>query len=196
MIRAMRCIVAAIVVCVFLAAVGWVSARFPPPAGDMGAWASALLVSGVRGVITVAGRHPGAPVAVGIAVACWAIIQAVRTAGRAGAARDPVRMYTAAQRRDGFDRCQGRCERDGALPWTRCRRRAEHADHWYPWSKGGETSMGNLVGSCAWHNLSKSGSWPTGGETRRIARRRKRYWTGPEEERVPGRTYGGASWGG
>lgn len=110
---------------------------------------------------------------------------------RSRAARDPVRMYSTELRREASVRCQGRCERDGWLPWVRCHAAYEHADHWFPWSTGGKTSLANCVGSCAWHNLSKGGRWPSRGERKRIAHRRRSYWTGPQEQRTPGELWAG-----
>lgn len=89
--------------------------------------------------------------------------------------RDPVRMFSPAQRKECFDRAGGRCEMDN-LFFFRCRRPAEHADHWLPWSKGGSTSMENAVAACRTCNLAKSDGVPTFWETARLSHRRRRYF--------------------
>ncbi len=62
--------------------------------------------------------------------------------------RDPVRRFTRQQRREGMSRAGGLCELEGRFR-RRCSRPAEHGDHFYPWSKGGATSMQNFVATCA-----------------------------------------------
>lgn len=89
--------------------------------------------------------------------------------------RDPNRMFSSDERKVGFARAENRCEMDNWL-MMRCHRRAEHGDHWYPWSKGGATSMANFVAGCAKHNLAKSNTWPTLWQTARVAARRRRYF--------------------
>jgi len=51
-------------------------------------------------------------------------------------------------------RAKGRCEITG------CRGRAEHLDHKYPWSRGGNSDLVNLRWLCAKHNLEKSDRIP------------------------------------
>lgn len=89
--------------------------------------------------------------------------------------KDPSRLFSAAQRAEGFARAGGRCELDG---WwlTRCRRPASHGDHHYPWSKGGSTSMGNFVAACAKCNTSKGAKVPGFFTTLRMQARRRRYF--------------------
>ena len=88
---------------------------------------------------------------------------------------DPTRMYTKNQRNDGFTRATNRCELDGFL-WFRCRRPAEHGDHFFPWSKGGATSMSNFVAACGFCNMSKGAKQPSRSLGRRIRNRRRRYF--------------------
>lgn len=89
--------------------------------------------------------------------------------------KDPTRMFTAAQRAEGFSRAGSRCELNGV--WlSRCRRPASHGDHWYPWSKGGATSMGNFVAACPRCNTSKGAKIPTALATFRLISRRRRYF--------------------
>ncbi|WP_458117131.1 HNH endonuclease signature motif containing protein [Arthrobacter sp. D2-10] len=54
----------------------------------------------------------------------------------------------------------------------RCSRPAEHGDHFYPWSKGGSTSLQNFVAACSRCNRSKGARIPSPSAQRRIERRR------------------------
>lgn len=89
---------------------------------------------------------------------------------------DPIRMFSMEQRQLGFARAEGRCEMGGWIPFTRCRRKAEHGDHWIPWSKGGATDMDNFVAACSTCNIRKSNHMPLVFTTYQIASRRKRYF--------------------
>lgn len=84
--------------------------------------------------------------------------------------RDPVRRFTRQQRREGMARAGGQCEL-GVGP-LRCSRPAEHGDHFYPWSKGGSTTLQNFVAACSRCNHSKGARIPSPGAQRRIQRRR------------------------
>lgn len=117
------------------------------------------------------------PYGMGGAAVVVVLVIAFATVMRAGGGpTDQVRMFSAAQRRDGFSRAGNRCEYDGFLPWLRCTSAAEHADHFFPWSRGGATSMSNQVAACARHNLAKSDHMPSRMMQSRIARRRRRYF--------------------
>lgn len=111
--------------------------------------------------------------AVGIAIIAAIALLVARHSGRA--ARDPQRFYVTDQRRECFDRSGYRCEMSALGP-LRCQRPAEHADHHYPWSKGGATSITNAVAACARHNTSKGPRMPTLWDTWFITRRRRRYF--------------------
>ena len=88
--------------------------------------------------------------------------------------RDPVRRFSRQERREGMARAGGQCEME-AGPRRRCRRTAEHGDHFYPWSKGGSTSLENFVAACARCNRTK-GAWvPSPGQQARMERRRREY---------------------
>jgi len=91
------------------------------------------------------------------------------------AGRDDRRMFTAAERAQGFGRALRQCEYDRWLLW-RCTRTAEHGDHFYPWSRGGATSMRNFVAACGRCNTSKGARIPTSTQRRRIQRRRRKYF--------------------
>ncbi|MFF2031065.1 HNH endonuclease [Arthrobacter sp. NPDC058192] len=55
----------------------------------------------------------------------------------------------------------------------RCPRPAEHGDHFFPWSKGGSTSLDNFVAACARCNRVKGARIPSPGQQARIERRRR-----------------------
>lgn len=90
--------------------------------------------------------------------------------------RDPVRRFSRQQRREGMARAGGQCEMDAGLR-RRCSRPAEHGDHFYPWSKGGSTSLQNFVAACARCNRAKSARIPSPGQQERMERRRRDYLT-------------------
>lgn len=92
-------------------------------------------------------------------------------------ATDPQRLFTAGQRRLARGLAQGRCEQE-SFPFVRCRRVGAHADHWFPWSRGGASTDQNLVWACTRHNLAKSSRVPTGFQTLRLEARRARYFAG------------------
>ena len=84
--------------------------------------------------------------------------------------RDPVRRFTKQQRGEGMTRAGWQCEL-GVGP-RRCSRPAEHGDHFYPWSKGGSTTLQNFVAACSRCNRSKGARIPSPSVQRRIERRR------------------------
>ena len=88
---------------------------------------------------------------------------------------DPQRLYSTAQRRLIFELCGGRCEHKSMF-WRRCRQPATHADHVYPHSRGGATTVENGQGLCQFHNLSKGGRTPSRIYRARLARRRIAYY--------------------
>jgi 5-methylcytosine-specific restriction endonuclease McrA len=88
--------------------------------------------------------------------------------------RDPVRRFTRQQRREGMARAGGRCEMESGLG-RRCGRSAEHGDHFYPWSKGGSTSLQNFVAACARCNRAKRARIPSPPQQQRLERRRRDY---------------------
>lgn len=84
--------------------------------------------------------------------------------------RDPLRRFTKQQRREGMARAGGQCEL--GVGAHRCSRAAEHGDHFYPWSKGGATSLQNFVAACSRCNRAKSAWIPSPTLQKRIERRR------------------------
>jgi 5-methylcytosine-specific restriction endonuclease McrA len=71
-------------------------------------------------------------------------------------------------------RAGGQCEMEAGLG-RRCSRPAEHGDHFFPWSKGGSTSLENFVAACASCNRTKGARIPSPGQQARIERRRREY---------------------
>lgn len=105
-----------------------------------------------------------------------ALLIAVKVLGGSSQApKDPSRLFSAAQRLEGFTRAGDRCEME-SMPFIRCRKKASHGDHWYPWSKGGATSMDNFVAACASCNTSKGAKVPTAFATLRLEKRRHGYF--------------------
>ena len=107
-----------------------------------------------RGPARNVGRRPGRGQR---CLACvlwsWLIVAAV-VHGQDVRRRDPVRRFTRQQRREGMARAAGLCEMEAGFR-RRCSRPAEHGDHFYPWSKGGSTSLQNFVAACARCNRAK-----------------------------------------
>lgn len=104
--------------------------------------------------------------------------------------KDPIRMFTPEQRRSGFALSGNQCEFEGLFFFSRCRRDAEHGDHWYPWSRGGPTSMENFVAACARCNTSKGAKVPTFWQTQRLAARRRKYYPAARQHQItPGARY-------
>lgn len=66
------------------------------------------------------------------------------------------------------------CEMEAGFR-RRCSRPAEHGDHLYPWSKGGSTSLQNVVAACAGCHRRKGARIPSPGQQERIERRRRDY---------------------
>lgn len=94
---------------------------------------------------------------------------------RVRGSKDKRRMYTTDERMMGFARSGDQCEYDRWWLW-RCTRSAQHGDHFFPWSKGGATSMRNFVAACPRCNCSKGARVPTFLERARIESRRRRYF--------------------
>jgi hypothetical protein len=97
--------------------------------------------------------------------------------------RDPLRRFTRQQRRDGMERANGQCELEAGLR-RRCSRTAEHGDHFYPWSKGGATSLQNFVAACSRCNRAKGARISSPGKQKRLERRRIEYFGAEELVRV------------
>lgn len=137
-------------------------------------------------LLSWAQEHPVTAVLIVAAVVTWAILNGSPTPPNRKS-KDPARLFSSAQRAEGFDRCGGRCEGE-LLIGVRCRSKANQGDHWLPHSRGGATSMENFVGLCAPCNRSKSARIPSRFATWRLSNRRKRYWA-DDLSRTPGGWY-------
>ena len=104
------------------------------------------------------------------------IIVAVVMRARDVRRRDPVRRFSRQQRREGMSRAEGQCEMEAGFR-RRCSRPAEHGDHFYPWSKGGSTSLQNFVAACSRCNRAKGAQIPSPSQQERLERRRRTYVT-------------------
>lgn len=131
-------------------------------------------VSGVAAVFEgMMHRVLAAATVPGVCLVALSIVAAV-VVGRDVRRRDPVRRFTRQQRREGMARAAGQCEMEAGFG-RRCSRPAEHGDHFYPWSKGGSTSIQNFVAACARCNRAKGARIPSPGQQSRIERRRREY---------------------
>lgn len=116
------------------------------------------------------------PVPFAVIAGFFVLIYAARAAARnRPVATDPSRLFSDAQRNEGFARAGGRCELDGFF-FTRCKGQAHHGDHHFPWSRGGSTSMTNFVAACARCNTSKGAKIPSAWATMRMEARRRKYF--------------------
>ncbi|WIB65497.1 HNH endonuclease [Curtobacterium sp. MCBD17_040] len=118
------------------------------------------------------GSHP--LVAAGVALALVVVAVARKGRGDGKPQTDQRRMFSGAQKQEAKRRAGGRCEHSSA--GFRCKQPGQHADHIYPWSKGGATEMSNCQSLCATHNLQKSNHVPSPFYIHRLQRRRARYF--------------------
>ena len=122
-------------------------------------------------VTDLIGDHPLITAALVLTV----ILFALANRGRNKKAQtDDRRMFTGTQKQEAKRRAGGRCEHSSA--GFRCKQPGQHADHIYPWSKGGATEMSNCQSLCARHNLQKSAKVPSPFYIHRLQRRRGRYF--------------------
>lgn len=147
-----------------------VMAALMPKAVSAGGFAPTTPGEVLRGLFD---RVVAAAMAPGLVIIVLGIVAAVVTA-RDVRRRDPVRRFTRQQRREGMTRAGGQCELESGFG-RRCARPAEHGDHFYPWSKGGSTSLQNFVAACARCNRSKRAGIPSPGQQRRLEQRRRGY---------------------
>lgn len=110
-----------------------------------------------------------------IAIAFVIVAIAKLARSRGSVSKDPRRNFTVNDRINGFSRAGNRCEHFNIFGF-RCRARASHGDHHYPYSKGGATILTNFVALCAHHNLSKGSRVPSRLYTNRLERRRRKYF--------------------
>lgn len=139
----------------------------PVPAGGIAPTTAAEVLHGLFDRVAAAAMAPGLVI---IALGITAAVVTARDARR----RDPLRRFTRQQRREGMARAGGQCELESGFG-RRCTRPAEHGDHFYPWSKGGSTSLQNFVAACARCNRSKRAGIPSPAQQRRLQQRRRGY---------------------
>lgn len=138
---------------------------YDPLRPGTGASRSAEVFRGMAEDVLAAVTLPGA-------IAVVLIIAAAVINARDVRRRDPVRRFTRQQRRAGMARAGGVREM-GTGFGRRCSRAAEHGDHFYPWSKGGSTSLQNFVAACSRCNRAKGARIPSPGQQLRLERRRR-----------------------
>jgi hypothetical protein len=145
-------------------------ALMPKPTVVSGSGISSVteVMHGMLESVLAAAALPGAFLVVLVIVAAVIRAQDLRR-------RDAVRRFTRQQRREGMARAAGLCEMEAGFR-RRCSRPAEHGDHFYPWSKGGSTSLQNFVAACARCNRAKGARIPSPGQQERIERRRRDYF--------------------
>ena len=97
---------------------------------------------------------------------------------------DPLRRFNGETRRTVMSRAGGRCEGSIFLAWGRCRDEAGEADHVYPHSRGGPTTLANGQALCRGHNRSKAAMRPPWWYLRALERRRRSYFPAGTEVRV------------
>lgn len=147
----------------------------------------APMLQGLASTVVTAYAHPKVSLVLVALVVVPILIGRLSALVPRKVTKDPQRMYTTAQRHQGFQRSENRCEMEDFF-YFRCKRPAEHGDHWLPWSKGGATDMANFVSGCAKCNIAKSNKVPTFWETQRLAYRRRSYFP-PTIEPTPGHLY-------
>ena len=125
---------------------------------------------------------------IGAVLGLWLLVPAVRHRLAVAYPRDPRRAYNNEERQAGFRRAGHRCEFDIWMGLARCKSPPSTATTGWPHSRGGATTMPNLVAGCAWHNTSKGATMPTAAQTHRIARRRRGYFPAGEPT-APGERY-------
>jgi 5-methylcytosine-specific restriction endonuclease McrA len=148
-------------------AVSVVAALMPKARDDARASSVAEVLRGMVDGVLAAVTLPGLFIVVLVVVAAVINSRDVRR-------RDSVRRFSRQQRREGMARAGGQCEMEAGFR-RRCSRPAEHGDHFYPWSKGGSTSLQNFVAACARCNRAKGAGIPSPGKQERLERRRLDY---------------------
>jgi hypothetical protein len=164
--QGLRLAYSAVLIWLAVAVMSALMAKATPAAGAGPSVAAGVLRSMVEGVVAAVTLPGVAAVGLGIAAA----VMTNRDVRR----RDPVRRFTRQQRREGMARAGGLCELEAGFG-RRCGRPAEHGDHFYPWSKGGSTSLQNFVAACARCNRAKRARIPSPAQQQRLERRRRDY---------------------
>ena len=98
--------------------------------------------------------------------------------------QDPWRRFKYEARRVVMSRAGNRCEGAVFLAWGRCAEPAIEADHVYPWSRSGPTTVGNGQALCGGHNRRKAAWKPAWWYLMSLERRRCSYFPPATDVRV------------
>lgn len=98
--------------------------------------------------------------------------------------RDPMRLFKGELRRVVMARAGGRCEGSAFLAWGRCRDKATEADHVYPYSRNGPTTLANGQALCRGHNRHKAAMTPPWWYLLSLEHRRRSYFAPGTDVRV------------
>jgi hypothetical protein len=129
-------------------------------------------LDGIRGMFAFFVEHP--PLMFGAGVVVLILFVARASFGARTVVKDDLRAFTPSMRSEAKRLAGGRCEHSAF--WFRCRTPGSHADHIFPWSRGGRTTMTNCQSLCAKHNLQKSAHLPGRFYIHRLEVRRLRYF--------------------
>lgn len=121
-----------------------------------------------------------------VAVVAGVMTLAVKMRSRGGVHRDTQRLFDGTQRAQIHSRAANRCEHKHPL-WFRCREVGNQADHVYPHSRGGATSLNNAQSLCRSHNSRKSNKVPSPVYIWRLQRRRAKYFPAGQDVTIQGR---------
>lgn len=142
-----------------------------------------ILLAGIRSAAEVVRFGIDNPTLIWVVAALLLCVYVVRAIRRHMPVQtDQQRTFTQTQRNEAKRRAGGRCEH--SYLGLRCRAAGAHADHIYPWSRGGATRMSNAQSLCAAHNLRKSARIPSRFYIHRLQKRRAKYFPSGEEARV------------
>lgn len=132
-----------------------------------------------------AGIAPVLPTLIGIAAVLIVLGCPVPGRGpRLFQRQDPWRRFKYEARRVVMSRAGDRCEGSVFLAWGRCAEAAVEADHVYPWSGGGPTTVSNGQALCRGHNRRK-GAWkPPWWYVLSLEHRRRSYFPPATDVRV------------
>ncbi|MET1089847.1 MAG: HNH endonuclease signature motif containing protein [Arthrobacter sp.] len=126
-----------------------------PKANPAGSRSTATVAEVLRGMVDGVLAAVTVP---GLLLVVLGIVAAVIRA-RDVKRRASVRRFSRQQRREGMARAGGQCEMEAGLR-RRCPLPTEHGDHFYPWPKGGSTSLQNFVAACARCNRARARGFP------------------------------------
>jgi len=136
-------------------------------------------------VAVLAGLTPVLPQLIGIAA--LVIVLGCPMPGRGPRmfqAQDPWRLFKYEARRVVMSRAGNRCEGSAFLAWGRCSEVAAEADHVYPWTRGGPTTMRNGQALCRGHNRRKAAMRPPWWYLLALEHRRRSYFPSGTDVRV------------